>query len=143
MDKLDKSTILNAFRSEELNHQHHTQVESLNQVKAGSRGGYKGKGWFQKHKEHKEHKEFKEFKNMSQVLCYICQELSHMLHNCPRVQDRKVKGSESAKKAESAQRAMIDDVCYNQKVSSYVPCCHLFCPAPQWPGKGQDKFLLL
>ena len=33
-DKLDKSTILNAFRSDELNRQHHTQAESLNQAKA-------------------------------------------------------------------------------------------------------------
>ena len=115
-DELDKSTILNAFRSDELNRQRHTQAESLNQAKAGGKGGYKGKGRFQKQhkehkepKEHKEYKEYKEFKDMSQVLCFICQELGHMSHNCPRVQDRKVaRGSEGAKKAEGEKAAVTE-----------------------------------
>ena len=115
-DELDKSIILNAFRSDELNCQRHTQAESLNQAKAGGKRGYKGKGRFQKqHKEHKEpkehkkYKEYKEFKDMSQVLCFICQELGHMSHNCPRVQDRKVaRRSEDAKKTERKKAAVME-----------------------------------
>ena len=45
-DELDKAIILQAFRSEKLNRQCYIQAESLNQAKAGGRGGYKGKNWF-------------------------------------------------------------------------------------------------
>ena len=46
---------------------------------------------------------------MSQVLCFICQELGHMSHNCSRVQDRKVaRGSEGAKKAEGEKAAVTE-----------------------------------
>ena len=99
-EELYKSTILQAFRREKLNcHCHTTQAESLNQTKAGGREGYKGNNQFKKlHKDTspKEMSHKDPPKNYSQVLCFICQELGHMLHNCPRVQDRKVvKGSES------------------------------------------------
>ena len=114
-DKLDKSTILQAFRSEELNRHHHTtQAESLNQAKAGGRGG-KGNNRFKKsHKDtsqsYKDTSHKDPPKDYSQVLCFICQELGHMSHNCPRVQDRKVvKGSESAKKADVEKAAAVTE----------------------------------
>jgi hypothetical protein len=119
-DELDKSTILQAFRSEELNHHRHTiQAESLNQAKAGGRGG-KGNNRFKKsHKDtsqlYKDTSHKDPPKDYSQVLCFICQKLGHMSHNCSRVQDRKVvKGSESAKKAEGSSS---DRICWSGK------CC--------------------
>jgi hypothetical protein len=99
-DKLEKATILQAFRSEELNrHHHNTQAESLNQAKAGGKGGYKGKNHFKKPQ-----------KDWSQVICFICHKLGHMSHNCPTIQDRKVaRGSESAKKAEGEKAAVVTE----------------------------------
>ena len=114
-DELDKSTILQAFRSEELNpHCYTTQAESLNQANTGSRRG-KGNNWFKKlHKDtlqsYKDMSHKDPPKNYSQILYFICQELSHMLHNCPRVQDRKVvKGLESAKKADVEKTAAVTE----------------------------------
>ena len=101
-DELDKAMILQAFRSEELNRHRHTQAESLNQAKAGGRGGYRGNNRFKR-----QHKEYKDY---SQVLCFICQELGHMSHNCPTIQDRKVaRGSEGAKKAEGEKAAAVTE----------------------------------
>ena len=102
-DELDKSTILQAFRSEELNRHRHMQAESLNQAKAGGRGGYKGNDRFKR-----QYKEYKEYKDISQVLCFICQQLGHISHNCPTIQDRKVARG-SAKRAEGEKAAAVTE----------------------------------
>ena len=69
-----------------------------------------GKGNNQFKKSHKDTSHKDPPKDYSQVLCFICQELGHMSHNCPRVQDRKVvKGSESAKKADVEKAAVVTE----------------------------------
>ena len=76
-DELNKSTILQAFRSEKLNcHCYTTQAESFNQAKASGRGG-KENNWFKKlHKNmlqsYKDMSHKDPPKDYSQILCFIC-----------------------------------------------------------------------
>ena len=99
MDKLDKSVIIQAFRSEEQNR--HRQVENLNQAKAGGTGGR-----WQNNNGTKFKKNFKDFKD---VLCFICQQHGHYSHMCPLVKDIKVARSEGAKKAEGERAAAVTE----------------------------------
>ena len=49
-------------------------------------------------------------KDYSQIVCFICQKLGDMLHNCPRVQDREVvKRSESVKKADVEKATVVTE----------------------------------
>jgi hypothetical protein len=88
-EKLDKATILQAFRSDELNRQRGTQgIEQLNKVQALRRGG----------------------RNLADVICFFCQNKGHMKQNCSKYKawlEAKSKGtsgpSEGAKKAEGAE----------------------------------------
>ena len=106
MDKLDKSVIMQAFRSEEQNRQRH--VESLNQAKAGGAGGRwnrSGNGYGNGNGNGNKYK--KDWKN---VQCYICQQLGHMSHLCPLVKDIKVSHQpEGAKKAEGERAAAVTE----------------------------------
>src|SRR6267378_4252897 len=77
IDKLDKSVIMQAFRSEEQNRQRH--VVNLNQAKAGGAG--------RKWQSNNGNKYKKDLKDMQ---CFICQQYGHLSHNCPLVKDIKV-----------------------------------------------------
>ena len=97
MDKLDKNVIMQAFRSEEQNHQR--QAESLNQAKAGgARGKWNGSGKWSGHKYKKDY---------THVQCFGCGEFGHMANNCPlnNKEKRNAQGSEGAKKAEEERVA--------------------------------------
>ncbi len=97
IDKLDKSVIMQAFRSEEQNRQCH--VVNLNQAKAGGAG--------RKWQSNNGNKYKKDLKDMQ---CFICQQYGHVSHNCPLVKDIKVPyRPEGAKKAERERVAAVTE----------------------------------
>ena len=99
LDDLKKDTILQAFRSEELNRQR--QGESANMVKAGGNKG-KGKPYFNN-------------RITGTGKCFFCQETGHWVSHCPQLKDKRHNNnngnsrSESAKKAEGERAAMVTE----------------------------------
>ena len=97
MDKLDKTVILQAFRSEELNRQR-SVVESVNRARAFGRGGaYSDKG-------------------RQDSTCNFCREPGHWKSSCPKLKakieqakGRKAGWSEGAKKAEEEKAAVVTE----------------------------------
>ena len=86
MDKLDKATILQAFRSEELNRQR--QTEMVNRVKA-----YEPK-W------------------LKNAICHGCGEKGHLRSKCPnkdKWKDKDKSGSEGAKKAQEEKAEAVTE----------------------------------
>ena len=73
VDKLDKATIFEAFRSVELNRQR--EAESVNMAKGNAGKGKKG--WQSKDKG--------EGKNSDNRTCFVCQKKGHWAKNCPEV----------------------------------------------------------
>src|SRR5271169_105409 len=94
VDKLDKATILQAFRSEELNRQR--QAESVNFAK--STGGKSQKPWGSRDKAEGQKKSW-ENKNEN-TTCFFCGKKGHWVQKCPEVKELKDKRTEGAKKAE-------------------------------------------
>jgi hypothetical protein len=94
-DKLDKTTILQAFRSEELNRQRNS-AESLNKAQAFRRKqGGQGQG------------------GLGEITCYYCKEKGHTTHTCPalKAKGRKVAGgsNEGAKRADKEKAAIVTE----------------------------------
>jgi len=93
-EKLDKATILQAFRSEELNrHRNNNPTESLNKAQA-----------------------FRKGMNMAEVICFFCKNKGHTKRDCRKfkawleTQGRGTSGpSESAKKAEGESAAVVTE----------------------------------
>ena len=105
MDKLDKSVIMQAFRSEELHRQRQLgQGESLNQAKAG---GGKGKMNTGKKDPSKD------------GTCYYCKETGHWRSDCPSLKAKKLR-EESAKKAEGEKAAVTELVVVGQCFAWHV-----------------------
>jgi hypothetical protein len=102
VDKLDKATILQAFRSDELNRQR--QGEAVNMAK----GGKGKKPWNSKDKT-EDKKGGTEDKNRKPN-CFLCGKEGHWVQKCPEVIELKEKrnnGSGGAKKAEVEKAAAV------------------------------------
>src|SRR4051812_679041 len=95
LDKLDKSVIIQAFRSEELNRQRQLGGESLNQAKAGG-NGYKGKKPYNGGNRPQEDRD----------TCRYCKEKGHWIHNCPEIAKKK-RNTESAKQTNEEKAAAV------------------------------------
>jgi hypothetical protein len=105
VDKLDKATILQAFRSEELNRQR--QAESVNMVKGS--GGKSQKPWVSKDRFEGQKRTWD---NKADYICFWCSKKGHWVHKCPDLRDLKAKKdahSEGAKMTEVEKAAAVTE----------------------------------
>ena len=106
IDKLDKATILQAFRSEELNRQR--QAESVNLARGN--GGKSQKPWVYKDKAEGQ-KRTGEYKAENSI-CFWCSKKGHWVQKCPDLRDLKAKrdgNAEGARKTEVEKAAAVTE----------------------------------
>ena len=106
VDKLDKTTILQAFRSDELNRQR--QGESVNMAKGS---GDKGKRVWNSRNKGGDQRWRGESRNEN-MLCFLCEKTGHWVQNCPEVKelkDKRKSRTEGAKKAEVERVATVTE----------------------------------
>ena len=106
INKLDKVTILEAFRSEELNRQR--QSESVSIAKGGN--GRTGKLAGSRERGEGQKKPWERKKETTK--CFICDEMGHWARDCKRLKDwkhKQVTVTEGAKKAEVEKAAAVTE----------------------------------
>ena len=103
LDKLDKTTILQAFRSEELNRQR--QAESVNLAKGS--GGRNQKQGVTKDRAEGQRKPWENRAENS--ICALCGKKGHWIQKCPELKDVKAKRDEGVKKAEVEKAAAVTE----------------------------------
>ena len=125
VDKLNKTTILQAFRSDELNRQR--QAESVNMAKG--HGGKGQKPW-NGQKKTGDNKTF-----LENVICFLCGKKGHFVHKCPDFKDLKAKrdaNAEGAKKTDVEKAAAVTEFAGQASTVSDVMVNSTSCYTYQW-----------
>ena len=129
MDKLDKTIILQAFRSDELNRQR--QAESVNLAKGN--GGKGQKPWIAKDKGEGQKRSGEN--KAENTTCFLCGKKGHWIHKCPEFKDLKAKrdaNAEGARKTEVEKAAVVTEFAGQASAVSNVMVNSTSCYTYQW-----------